>query len=128
QKDATGAQLLFGSPAYMSPEQARCEELDQRSDLYSLGVTLYEALTGELPISAPSIGEHLIQLQTESPKPLSQIVPDLDPLLEDIVGRLLAKEPLDRHNSAREVRAELQELAALLSSNAGLKVETLDVS
>ena len=120
--DLTGLHELFGSPAYMSPEQARCEEIDQRSDLYSLGVTLFEAVTGQLPLVGENLGEQLVKTQEAVPPRPSSIVTEIDPLLEDIILRLLAKTPAERHASAAEVRTELQEVVKQLAPPSTVQV------
>jgi len=100
--------MLCGSPAYMSPEQTRGGELDIRTDIYSLGVTLFEALTGALPFDAYSIGELFMKKCTETPRRVSELVPHVDPLLDDIVFRAMATRPDARHESAKELRIELR--------------------
>jgi eukaryotic-like serine/threonine-protein kinase len=100
--------MLCGSPAYMSPEQTRGEALDVRTDIYSLGVTLFEALTGALPIDAYSIPELFLKKGTMPPRRASSIVPNVDALVDDIVFRAMATRPVDRHESAKELRVELR--------------------
>jgi serine/threonine protein kinase len=89
----------IGSPAYMSPEQLRMEDLDQQTDIYSLGVTMFRLLTGRLPYEA---GSHVALtyaiLNTPPPRP-STYRPDLPPLLDDIVMKAIAKDPAERYSS-----------------------------
>lgn len=106
--EITVSGTLCGSPAYMSPEQTRGDSLDARTDVYSLGVTMFEALTGALPHEAYSIGELFLKKCTESPRRASELVPGLDPLLDDIIARAMAIDPNERHDSARELRTELR--------------------
>jgi serine/threonine protein kinase len=127
-EEMTTMRTLNGSPAYMSPEQARCEDLDLRSDIYSLGVTLYEALTGVLPIMGEGIIEHLTRAQHQAPRTPSELLPDLDPLLEDIILKMLEKDPNKRHPSARVVRAELQEVAREVSQPSSANIEIIALS
>jgi eukaryotic-like serine/threonine-protein kinase len=100
--------MLCGSPAYMSPEQTRGDALDPRTDVYSLGVTMFEALTGVFPHEALSINELFLKKCTERPRRASSLVPNLDPLLDDILTRAMAIDSNDRHASARELRTELR--------------------
>jgi serine/threonine-protein kinase len=111
---------IFGSPAYMSPEQAAGRSIDWRSDLYALGVTLYEVLTGRLPLDGASIVELIYKHARETPASASAFVPGLDPALDALVARLLAKAPFDRGAGAREVRAELRAIADRLGARTGL--------
>jgi serine/threonine-protein kinase len=106
--EITVSGTLCGSPAYMSPEQTRGDVLDARTDVYSLGVTMFEALTGALPHDAYTIGELFLKKCTENARRASDLVPGLDPLLDDIITRAMAIDPNDRHESARELRTELR--------------------
>jgi eukaryotic-like serine/threonine-protein kinase len=100
--------MLCGSPAYMSPEQTRGDALDARTDVYSLGVTMFEALTGVFPHEAFSITELFLKKCTSPGRRASSLLPNLDPLLDDIITRAIAIDPNDRHASARELRTELR--------------------
>ena len=88
-----------GSPAYMSPEQIRMEELNQQTDIYSLGVTMFRLLTGRLPFEASSYAglTHAV-LNMPAPKPSTQR-PTLPPLLDEIVLKAMAKDPKERYKS-----------------------------
>jgi serine/threonine-protein kinase len=101
---------LIGTPFYMSPEQIRGEDLDARSDLYSLGAVAYRILTGEHPYSAPTPVAVLTQHLTEELVLPSQRRPDLkiDPFVDDLVGRAMAKRREDRFASADEFRQALE--------------------
>jgi serine/threonine-protein kinase len=112
--DETGASLttegrVLGTPHYMSPEQALGAQPDDRSDIYSLGVVLYEGLTGRRPFSHKLL-VHLLKLQIEAPpSPFTEVAPDLDvdPRLEAIVQRALAKRPEDRFQTVVAMSAAI---------------------
>ena len=95
---------VMGTPNYASPEQLQLGgQIDARSDIYSLGVILYQLLSGRLPFKSTSLSE-LIQLQlTTTPTLLSALRPETPPAIERLVSRMLAKDPADRPQSAREV-------------------------
>jgi serine/threonine protein kinase len=107
---ATGVNMTIGTPHYLSPEQAQGRPLDGRSDLYSLGITLYKAATGDLPFKSKDWYELARMHVEEAPAPPRQGHPDLSKKLERIILRLLAKHPDDRPASAEEL---LQELDAM---------------
>jgi tRNA A-37 threonylcarbamoyl transferase component Bud32 len=95
----TGTREIFGTPYYMSPEQGHAEEIDARSDLYSLGVIFYEMLTGRKPFNGATAMEVIYKHKRAE-------LPDIAPQFaryEPILRRLLAKEPLDRYQSAAEL-------------------------
>jgi serine/threonine protein kinase len=99
----TQAGAVIGTPAYMAPEQARGEEVDARSDLFSLGAVLYRAATGEAPFGGKDTLSVLNALATRTPTPPHRIVASLPRLFSGLVMRLLAKDPEDRPQSASEV-------------------------
>ncbi len=114
-----GAEVRAGTPAYMAPEQLAGKEVTIKSDLYSLGLVLYEILTGKRAFEATSLPE-LIKLREESaPTSPSSLVRDLDPLLERVILRCLEKDPALRPASALQVAAALpggDPLAAALAA------------
>ncbi len=102
-----GRGAVIGTPGYLSPEQARSEPLDDRSDLYSMGVVLYELCTGKLPIQAKTVPGQLISILAHRPMPINQINPEIPQPLCDLVHRMLRKEPRSRPSSAIALLAEL---------------------
>lgn len=103
---------ILGTLVYLSPEQARGDAVDGRSDLYALGLVLYEMLTGELPFSAATEAEILAQRLTGSPRHLRFAGVAVPPRLAALVQRLLARDPARRPASAAEVVQELARSAA----------------
>jgi serine/threonine-protein kinase len=99
---------VFGTPSYVSPEQAAGEcDIDGRADLFSLGTLMFEALTGRLPFVGESVSKLLVRIIREDAPRLSEALPQVDPNLEYIVGRLLARDPDDRFPSARALSRAL---------------------
>ncbi len=117
---------VVGTPGYLSPEQARNEPLDDRSDLYSLGVVLYELCTGQIPCTNASIASMLIAIITHPTPPVLTVQPEVPPLLAECVDQLLAKEPRDRPASATELEQRLHKIGRALESEsqAALQIVT----
>ena len=101
---------IFGTPAYMSPEQAQGLPLDPRSDLYACGAILFKMLTGRNPFWAESATAVLIKHIEEEMPPLQSLVKDIDPRMEAIVVRCMAKDPARRFETARALRDALREI------------------
>ncbi len=110
QHALTSAGMAVGTVAYMSPEHARGEAIDQRSDLFSLGVVMYEMATGVQTFKGQTTAVIFDQILNRVPVPPSTINPDVIPSLEHIIGRLLEKDRERRYQSARDVQADLQRL------------------
>jgi len=104
---------VMGTPSYMSPEQVKGRPVDGRSDIFSIGVMLYEMLTGEKPFPGQSITTVIYKIVNEEPIPPRQINPSIHPGLNDIVLRALAKEPEVRYQSCRELLEDLRNYRAL---------------
>jgi hypothetical protein len=103
---------FMGSPAYMSPEQARDEALDGRSDLFSLGSTLFQLVTGTVPFSGSNAAV-ILKHVAESKRPMvSELAPTLAPALADVIERLLAPRREDRYATADEVQTALYDVLA----------------
>lgn len=101
---------VCGSPVYMSPEQCEGRKLGPHSDIYSMGVVLYEALTGRLPLLGKTMVETMQKHLSESPPPFGVIRPDLyiPERLESVVLKALAKDPSNRHQSMAELEHDLE--------------------
>jgi serine/threonine protein kinase/Tol biopolymer transport system component len=100
----------LGTPGYMSPEQARGEEVDHRTDVWSLGAVLYEMVTGRRPFRGGDDQAVLYALFNQEPDPVEQLRPDAPPELVRIIGRMLAKDPDRRYLTAAEALADLRAL------------------
>ncbi len=100
--------VVVGTAAYMAPEQLKGEKQDGRTDLYALGVVLYEYLTGKQPFAADNPGAIMMKHLTEMPPDITTQVKDVSPEINGIIMRLLAKEPKDRFKSAHDLREALQ--------------------
>jgi eukaryotic-like serine/threonine-protein kinase len=106
---ATGFNMTIGTPHYISPEQAQGRPLDGRSDLYSLGITLYRAATGELPFKSKDWFD-LARMHVEArPEPPRNLRPELMRRLERIILKCLAKHPDDRYATADEMIKDLED-------------------
>ncbi len=106
----TTTRLVLGTPAYMSPEQAKGDSrtLDRRSDVYSLGATLYEMIAGSPPFASVSSVDVLVRLLAEEPAPLSRRDPKVPRDVETIVMKCLEKDPARRYESARALAQDLR--------------------
>jgi serine/threonine protein kinase len=124
QARLTQAGAVFGTPAYMSPEQALGKATDGRTDVYALGVMLYEMACGRVPFSGENAIAVLSMHANEEPEPLSQRKPDVSPELEAIVNKCLQKDLDGRYVSMAELAADLARLASGMPVRAEARSET----
>jgi serine/threonine-protein kinase len=111
-KTKTG--MVLGTPSYMSPEQLSGKKVDGRSDLFSLGVTLYQLLTAQLPFQGESMATLMFKIANE-PHPAASIVrPDLAPALSAVIDRALQKDLAMRYARGNEMSADLRAALATL--------------
>lgn len=104
----TNTRAIIGSVHYFSPEQAQGKPVNEQSDLYSVGIVLYEMLTGQVPFNGDTPIELALKHVSEPVPSLEEFCPDIPPLLEDIVMKLLEKDCQDRYKSATALLADLQ--------------------
>lgn len=114
--EATQAGMVVGTIGYMSPEQARGRSLDHRSDLFSLGIVLYEMVTGEMPFRGESPLDTLHAIAFEETRPVTTVRRNLPPRLQRVVGRCLRKNPDDRYPSASALARDLKSVAREVDS------------
>ncbi|MBN2305791.1 MAG: protein kinase [Anaerolineae bacterium] len=124
-KRLTATGRIIGTPAYLSPEQAQGLKLDNRTDIYSTGVVLYELVTGILPFDADDIGVLLLQQVKKDPRPPSHLVADIPDSLEQTILKALSKKPEDRFGTAGEMAAALATVIGAPPQKATEPVEIL---
>jgi serine/threonine-protein kinase len=112
---------VVGTPAYMSPEQARgVKFIDKRTDLYSMGVVLYELLSGEMPFFSENPGDVMVMIVTKAEKPLHERVHEIPAQLSTVVSKAMQKRPDDRFSDAREMQRALKDASEDLRKSPAL--------
>lgn len=117
---STSPGLIMGTASYMSPEQARGQKIDARSDIFSLGIVLYEAVTGRLPFAGETTSDVIAAVLKEEPPPLRQFRPEAPAELQNIVGKALRKDREQRYQSIKEFFHDLQDLRRDLEARSRL--------
>src|SRR5947199_1576230 len=112
--------LVLGTAHYMSPEQARGQKVDARSDIWSLGVVLYEMVGGSPPFRGETPSDCIAFILTTEPPPLSRILPDVPPQLESILQKALRKKSDERYQTIKEMLADLRNLKGKLETESFL--------
>ena len=124
--DLTGAGRIVGTVAYMSPEQAEGKTVDQRSDIFSLGIMLHEMATGERPFTGDTEVSIISSIIKDTPASVTDSRPELPPQLARIVKRCLIKDPQRRYQTARDLHSDLEDLkqdidSRVISSSSGVR-------
>ena len=127
EADPADAEEALGSIHYISPEQARGGTVDARSDIYSLGVVMYEMLTGQLPFKGKTVEEVAVQQVSVLPDAPSAINPNVPPELEDITLRAMQPEPDDRYSSAGEMLADLEDFRRSRSGTVAVQDQSYEI-
>lgn len=123
QEGMTATGLILGTPEYMAPEQIVGKKADERADLYSLGVILYEIFTGKTPFTGDSAIAIGFQQLREPPMPPTEVNSKISGAVEKIILKALQKDPADRYGSVAEMRSELQDTLGSVSSSPQSKME-----
>ncbi len=108
----TQSGISMGTPAYMSPEQCQGHNVDQRSDIYSLGIVLYEVATGTRPFNVRNLTDATYQHVHVEPPPARQVAPDLSPDIQQVIDKCLAKQPSERFQQSRTLAAAIDAVIA----------------
>lgn len=125
----TQAGVVYGTPEYLSPEQAQAKELDGRSDVYSMGIILYEMVTGVVPFhSSTAVAILAAHVYDEPQMPTVVARHSLNPKLDKIIAKALAKKPEDRYQTAMEFLSALEDLESELTAGEATKTTVLDAS
>jgi Tol biopolymer transport system component/predicted Ser/Thr protein kinase len=119
-KGITGAGVMIGTPEYMSPEQVEGKEIDQRSDIYSLGIILYEMVTGRVPFEGETALAIALKHKNDLPKNPSEINPQIPKDLNRMILRCMDKDKEKRYQSAGEAQSELENIEKVIPKPVGI--------
>jgi serine/threonine protein kinase len=112
----TGSGVMIGTPEYMSPEQVDLREVDRRADIYSLGVVIYEMVSGRVPFEGETALSIAMKHKTEKPKDVRELNGQVSPEFAAIISKCLAKAPEDRYQTGEELREDLDRVEKSLST------------
>jgi serine/threonine-protein kinase len=112
-----GLSTTIGTPDYMAPEQVRGRRGDARTDVYSAGTMLYELITGELPLTAGNVHAMMRAKLEQDPRPPRELVPELDPKIEEIILRAIDRSPKERYRTAAEMLTDLENPDAVITQD-----------
>ena len=118
----TESNVILGSPSYMSPEQARGQKLDARTDIFSLGVVIYEMIAGRKPFLGDTVVDIVASILNQQPEPLSVHSPEVPDRIDRVVARAMSKDKGDRYQTAREFMIALKKQKQRLEFDAGLEL------
>lgn len=110
---------VLGSPSYMSPEQVQGKKLDHRTDLYSLGVSMYQLLAGWLPFSNKPLPDLMMEIVTQEPKDIAELRSDLPGYVRDVIRFSMQKDPASRYNDAKAMATAARSCAERLAQEEG---------
>ncbi len=124
--DLTDTRAVLGSPHYMSPEQMKlARDVDPRSDIWSLGVCLYQLLSGRLPFEAPSIAELCLKVLSQEHTPLKSVRPDVPVGVENVIAKCLQRERADRYPNVAALAADLEPFADITGKLSAQRVKSV---
>lgn len=131
ERPTTGSSItmpgqVLGTPAYMSPEQAEGKPIDRRSDIFSLGIVMYEAITGERPFKGTNYASIVSKVLKDEPVSVTDLKPSIPFLLSRLIKRCLEKNPRKRFQSMDEVRVILEEVKAAVSAGISMDPSSAD--
>jgi hypothetical protein len=126
--ETTSPGELLGTPGYWSPEQARSGDVDVRTDVFSFGILLYEMLTGRQAFKANSTVALVLAVTRHEPEPMRKYVPNIDPALEKLVARCIAKEPADRYVDGGLLLEEIEDLLRALNRSSTPELDADDTA
>ncbi|HJQ70409.1 MAG TPA: protein kinase [Blastocatellia bacterium] len=118
----TESNVILGSPSYMSPEQARGQKLDARTDIFSLGVMLYEMIAGRKPFQGDTVVDIVASILNRQPEPLPSLAPEVPDRIDRVIARAMSKDKGDRYQTAREFMIALRKQKQRLEFESGLEL------